>query len=87
MTYTFRTIIEPDEGGTYHAYAPTLSGCHTWGDSLQSAKDNLKDAISVYIASLLDDGLTVPQDNSFESFTTVTTRELSPFMTQLQAYA
>lgn len=74
--YTFRTIIEPDENGTFHGYVPVLSGCHTFGPTIEETRKNLKDAISVYVSSLIADGENVPQDNSFESFETVTKKEL-----------
>lgn len=75
--YTFRTIIEPDEKGTFHGYVPFLSGCHTFGATIEETRKNLKDAtISVYVSSLIADGEDVPQDNSFESFETITRKEL-----------
>lgn len=51
-SYTFRILIEPDENNTYHAWAPGLPGCHTWGDTLQEARQNLKDAIKAYVANM-----------------------------------
>jgi len=76
INYTFRIIIEPDEKETFHGYVPALSGCHTFGVTIEETRKNLKDAISVYISSLIADGEGVPQDNSFESFETVTRKEL-----------
>ncbi|MEK7157496.1 MAG: type II toxin-antitoxin system HicB family antitoxin [Patescibacteria group bacterium] len=74
--YTFRIIIEPDEKGTFHGYVPALSGCHTFGATIEETRKNLKDAISVHVSSLIADGENVPRDNSFESFETVTRKEL-----------
>lgn len=74
--YTFRTIIEPDEKRTFHGYVPALLGCHTFGSTIEETQKNLKDAISVYVSSLIADGENVPQDNSFESFETVTKKEI-----------
>lgn len=76
INYTFRTIIEPDEKGTFHGYVPVLSGCHTFGSTIEETRKNLKDAISVCVSSLIADGESVPQDNGFESFETITTKEL-----------
>ncbi len=53
---TFRTIIERDEGNTFHGYAPALPGCHTWGETLEETRKNLREAIELYIQSLIDDG-------------------------------
>jgi predicted RNase H-like HicB family nuclease len=67
---TYRVIIEPDEKGTYHAYVPALKGCHTWGESVEEAKDNIRDAMNVYLRSLIADREKVPEDLGFESFET-----------------
>lgn len=69
--YTFRVIIEPDEKNTYHGYVPVLKGCHTWGDSIEETKENLKDAIKVYLANMLDDKEAIPQDEGFEFVQTI----------------
>lgn len=72
QTYTFRTIIEPDEGGTFHGYAPALTGCHTWGDSLEETRRNLRDAMAAYVTSMIEDGEEVPGDVGYETLETVT---------------
>ena len=69
--YTYRTIIEPD-GKYFHGYAPALSGCHTFGKTIPATKKRLREAIHVYLKSLIDDGERIPEDLSFESFETVT---------------
>lgn len=77
MNYTFRTIIEPDEKGTYHGYVPVLLGCHTWGETLEDTRKNLKDAIATYVSSLLADGEQIPVDRGFESFETIGERDIA----------
>lgn len=68
---TFRTIIEPDEGNTFHGYAPALQGCHTWGETIEETRKNLREAIELYIQSLVDDGELIPEDTGYEMFETV----------------
>ncbi|MEK7147163.1 MAG: type II toxin-antitoxin system HicB family antitoxin [Patescibacteria group bacterium] len=68
--YTYRIIIEPD-GKYYHGYVPALSGCHTFGRTIVETKKNLREAIEVYLESLIDDGANIPGDLSFESFETI----------------
>ena len=75
-TYTFRTIIEPDENNTFHGFVPALSGCHTWGKTIQETKDNLQEAIHIYLSSLIDDKKEIPQEKRFEFFATVSENEL-----------
>lgn len=41
-------IIEKDEYG-YFAYCPELKGCHTQGDTMDEAIENLKEAVDLYI--------------------------------------
>ncbi len=68
---TYRIIIEQDENNTYHAYMPALPGCHTWGESIEETRENVRDAMGVYIKSLLVDGEKIPEDRRFESFETI----------------
>ncbi len=68
--YTYRIIIEPD-GKYFHAYVPALSGCHTFGKTIAEAKKHVREAIEVYVDSLMGHGEPIPQDNSFESFETI----------------
>ena len=68
--YTYRIIIEPD-GKYYHAYVPALSGCHTFGKTIAEAKKHAREAIEIYVRSLIEHNELVPQDNSFESFETI----------------
>ena len=56
-TYTFRTIIEPDEKG-YHGFVPLLKGVHTVGNTIEETKKNLNEAIRCHIEGLLKDGIT-----------------------------
>lgn len=65
-TYTYRIIIEPDENKTYHAYVPALPGCHTWGESIDMARKNIKDAMDAYLRSLMADGKKIPEDKGIE---------------------
>lgn len=64
-TYTFRIIIEPDENNTFHGYVPSLPGCHTWGETIEETRKNLKDAIRTYIASLIADKKSIPKEITF----------------------
>ena len=68
---TYRIIVEPDEKGTYHAYVPALRGCHTWGESIDEARKNIREAMSLYIESMRDLGEDIPEDAGLESFETI----------------
>jgi predicted RNase H-like HicB family nuclease len=70
--YTYRVIVEPDENNTFHAFVPALPGCHTWGETFDEARRNVRDAIDVYLRSLKSDGEPIPEDNGVEILETVT---------------
>ena len=70
--YTYRVIIEPDENNTFHAFVPALPGCHTWGETFDEARRNVRDAIDAYLRSLKTDGESIPEDNGVEILETVT---------------
>lgn len=53
MPYKLNIIIEEDEDGFY-AYCPELKGCQSQGDSLQDVKDNIHEAVELYIETLSD---------------------------------
>ena len=67
MSYTYRVIIEPDEGG-FHAFVPALPGCHTWGKTIDEARAMVRDAIDAYLRSVIADGEPVPEDVGMELF-------------------
>ena len=73
MNYTYRVIIEPDDSG-YHAFVPALQGCHTWGKTIDEAREMIRDAIDVYLRSLIADGEPIPGDFGMELFETVQPR-------------
>lgn len=50
---TFEVIIEKDSPKGYHAWCPVLPGCHSAGDTLEEARENIAEAIEGYIASLV----------------------------------
>ena len=64
--YTYRIIIQPDERDTFHAYVPALPGCHTWGESVEEARGNIRDAIDAYLRSLQADGEKIPEERGIE---------------------
>lgn len=61
--YTYTIILEPDaEEGGYTVKVPALPGCVTQGDSLEDAISMAKDAIALYLDSLVADGAAIPEE-------------------------
>jgi predicted RNase H-like HicB family nuclease len=56
---TFTVVIEPDED-MFHAYAPVLPGCHTFGATIDEALADIREAIELYVESLREDGEPIP---------------------------
>lgn len=69
--HTYRVIIEPDEKNTFHGYVPALPGCHTWGETLDETRRNIRDAINAYLRSLRADGEKIPEDKGIEFVETI----------------
>ena len=72
----YRIIVEPDkQTGTgkagYTAYCPTL-GVADDGDTIEEAVKNVRDAIDIYVKSLIDDKLPVPIDQPEKDLVTTT---------------
>ena len=51
MLYKANIIIEKDEDG-YYASCPELPGCQSQGDSLEEVRENIKEAIELYLETL-----------------------------------
>jgi len=59
------------EGG-YVAFVPALPGCHTQGETLEEAEQNVGEAIVVYLESLAAHGEPLPEEGrSFQGRVTV----------------
>ena len=48
-------------GNNYSAYVPDLPGCVTTGKTIEEAEANMKEAISLYIETLREDGKPIPE--------------------------
>lgn len=51
MNYKVNIVFEKDEHG-YFVYAPSLSGCHSQGETFEEAMVNIKEAIELYLESI-----------------------------------
>ncbi|MEE9295646.1 MAG: type II toxin-antitoxin system HicB family antitoxin [Phycisphaerae bacterium] len=63
MTYRYTIILEHEADGGFHAYCPALKGCHSQGDSLDEAMDNIREAIEAYLESVKAHGELIPQED------------------------
>lgn len=58
---SFSVIYEAAPEGGYVVFVPSLSGCHTQGETLEEAERNIKEAISAYLESLFAHKETIPR--------------------------
>jgi len=61
--YNYTIIFEKEEDGGYHAFCPSLPGCHTQGDTYEEAVENIKDAVKLYIESIKANGEEIPAED------------------------
>ena len=54
-----KVILQQDEDGRYNASCPELKGCHSFGDTVEDALNNLREAVELYLED-------VPQDEISE---------------------
>jgi predicted RNase H-like HicB family nuclease len=52
LPFTFK--IEKDDA-EYHAWCPELPGCHTHGKTPHVALENLKDAVQLYLDTIMEE--------------------------------
>jgi len=62
--YKFTVIFEPEkeQKGVYNAFVPSLPGCLSFGDSLVEARYNIREAIELYLSTLLEEDKPIPKD-------------------------
>jgi predicted RNase H-like HicB family nuclease len=61
--YHYTMILEREADGGFHAYCPALKGCHSQGDTLDEAIDNMREAIEVYLESVGAHGEPIPRED------------------------
>ncbi len=57
----YRIVLEPQEEGGYTVYVPALPGCLSQGETTEEAMANIKEAIIVYLESLRERGIALPE--------------------------
>jgi len=62
-TYRYTIILDREPDGGFHAYCPSLKGCHSQGDSLDEAIDNMREAMAAYLESVAAHGEPIPRED------------------------
>jgi predicted RNase H-like HicB family nuclease len=58
-------IIIEQAKGNYSAYVPDLPGCVTTGETIAEVEENMKEAITLHLEGLREEGLPVPEATTF----------------------
>ncbi len=61
-TSSYTVFYEQAPEGGYVAFVPALPGCHTQGETLEEAQENVKEAIALYLESLAAHGEAIPEE-------------------------
>lgn len=65
------TVIYPAvftyEDGSYNVDFPDLEGCHTYGESIEEAINNARDALAGWTAVALENGIALPKASDIKS--------------------
>ena len=56
-----KVVIEPQEEGGYTVFVPTLPGCVSQGETTEEAIANIREAIGLYLESLRERKVALPQ--------------------------
>jgi predicted RNase H-like HicB family nuclease len=60
--FSYSVYYEQAAEGGFVAFVPALPGCHTQGETLEETERNVKEAIALYLDSLLAHGETIPEE-------------------------
>ena len=60
----YDVVFEEQVEGGFTVTVPSLSGCISEGDTFEEAKENITDAIKLYLEDLSADGEVIPSERS-----------------------
>lgn len=60
----YDVVFEEQPEGGYTVTVPSLPGCISEGDTFEEAKENIADAITLYLEDLAADGEEIPQEGA-----------------------
>jgi predicted RNase H-like HicB family nuclease len=66
---SYRVLLRKEAEGGFTVTVPSLPGCVTFGDTLEESMSMAREAIELYIESLLAHGEEVPTENEVFEYT------------------
>lgn len=58
----YSVVVHEAEEGGFWVEVPALPGCYSQGESLEETLENVREAISLYLEVIKDEGQNVPRD-------------------------
>lgn len=57
---TYKAVLEPSSTGGYSVYFPDISGCTSYGLTVDEAQRNAKEALAMHLRGMKEDGEEFP---------------------------
>ena len=67
--YNFRIMLRKEPEGGYTAVVPSLPGCVTYGETIDEAIAMAKEAVELYIESLIEHNEPIPSEDGVFEYT------------------
>lgn len=70
--HTYRILLNKEHEGGYTVNVPALPGCITYGETIDESITMVREAIGLYLESLVEHGEDIPsEENTFEYHLTI----------------
>jgi antitoxin HicB len=66
---TYRILLRKEPEGGYTVLVPALPGCITYGESIEEAIKMAKEAIELYLESMIENGEDIPTEEGTLEYT------------------
>ncbi|WLI87524.1 type II toxin-antitoxin system HicB family antitoxin [Massilia sp. R2A-15] len=52
-------LIHKDEGSVHGVTVPALPGCFSWGDTMDDALENTREAVQAHLSTMVSEGMPI----------------------------
>mgnify|MGYP000969833451 FL=1 len=66
---TYRILLRKEPEGGYTVLVPALPGCITYGETIEEAIKMAKEAIELYLESMIENGEDIPTEEGTLEYT------------------
>jgi len=67
--FNYKILLRKEPEGGFTVFVPSLPGCITFGDTIEEAIEEAKEAIELYIESLKAHGEEIPTEENVLEYT------------------